>query len=321
MKNNDKMLEMMIKEEYEREAQEEEAALLEADDIIMPAGKKEALYLKISEEIEKLEKAGLKASVDTTDKMEEEEKTEDQMNREGKKLPEQHENLYANMSEEDLKALAIGRRILEEEEKANRERKVVRKKKKRMQMYVGLAAALVLAMTAGLTSMGGPEKIISMMQRMVGGREIEQVDSGEDNLILVNEDEEEAYQKINDEFGIMPTKVVIVSDKMKFVNMTLDEVSQTAELYYDYNGKQLIYFISASYRKDSFGYEIADEVIDQYFIEVDDTQIEITEYQVIGEEALRFSADFEHTDLKYFLTGIMEQSEFELIIKNLHFFS
>ena len=316
MKNNDKMLEMMIKEEYEREAQEEEAALLEADDIIMPAGKKEALYLKISEEIEKLEKAGLKASVDTTDKMEEEEKTEDQMNREGKKLPEQHENLYANMSEADKKALEIGRRV-----KANRERQVVRKKKKRMQMYVGLAAALVLAMTAGLTSMGGPEKIISMMQRMVGGREIEQVDSGEDNLILVNEDEEEAYQKINDEFGIMPTKVVIVSDKMKFVNMTLDEVSQTAELYYDYNGKQLIYFISASYRKDSFGYEVADEVIDQYFMEVKGRQIELTKYQVSGEEAVRFSADFEDTKLKYFLTGIIEQSEFELIIKNLHFFS
>ena len=102
--------------------------------------------------------------------------------------------------------------------------------------------------------------------------------------------------------------------------MKLDEVLQTAELYYDYNGKQLIYFIGASYRKDSFAYEIADEVIDQYFMEVGGKQIEITKYQVTGEKSLRFSADFEETDLKYFLTGIMEQAEFELIVENLHFF-
>lgn len=321
MKNNDKMLEMMIKEEYEREAQEEEAALLEDDDIIMPAGKKEALYLKISEEIEKLEKAGLKASVDTTDKIKEEEKTEDQMNREGKKLPEQHENLYANMSEEDLKALAIGRRILEEEEKANRERKVVRKKKKRMQMYIGLAAALVLAMTAGLTSMGGPEKIIKMMTQMVGNREVEQVDSSEDNLIIVDGDEIEAYQKIGEELGVEPVRLVAVFEDIEFVSMRLDEVSQTAELYYEYKDKRLSYLISASYKKTALGFEIADDVIDEYIMDVDGKEIEIKEYQVVEGDVMRYSASFKEMGLKYFLYGIMEQSEFELIIKNLHFFS
>lgn len=56
-------------------------------------------------------------------------------------------------------------------------------------------------------------------------------------------------------------------------------------------------------------------------MEVKGRQIELTKYQVSGEEAVRFSADFEDTKLKYFLTGIIEQSEFELIIKNLHFFS
>ncbi len=376
MKNNDELLELMIKEEYEKEAMEEEAGLLKDDAVSLSVERKEALFLKITEAIENFEKedasslkmgekmsrhekAGLKDPIEKTEmpeeeqkpeimesagkpeeeqkpeimerarKLEEEQKSEpvekagkleEEIERQGKKEPWQQDHLYANMSEEDLKALAIGRRVMEEEEKAKREGKVVRKKKKRIQMYVGLAAVLVLVMAVGVTSMGGPEKIISMMQRMVGGREIEQVDSSEENLILVDEDEEEAYQKISDELGIMPAKVMIVSDKMKFVNMKLDEVLQTAELYYDYNGKQLIYFIGASYRKDSFAYEIADEVIDQYFMEVGGKQIEITKYQVTGEKSLRFSADFEETDLKYFLTGIMEQAEFELIVENLHFF-
>ncbi len=361
MKNNDELLELMIKEEYEKEAMEEEAGLLKDDAVSLSVERKEALFLKITEAIENFEKedasslkmgekmsrhekAGLKDPIEKTEmpeeeqkpeimerarKLEEEQKSEpvekagkleEEIERQGKKEPWQQDHLYANMSEEDLKALAIGRRVMEEEEKAKREGKVVRKKKKRIQMYVGLAAVLVLVMAVGVTSMGGPERIIKIVTRMVGGRQVEKVNSSEDNLILVDEDEEEAYQKISDELGIMPAKVMIVSDKMKFVTMKLDEVLQTAELYYDYNGKQLIYFIGASYRKDSFAYEIADEVIDQYFMEVGGKQIEITKYQVTGEEALRFSADFEETDLKYFLTGIMEQAEFELIVENLHFF-
>ena len=362
MKNNDELLELMIKEEYEKEAKEEEAELLKDDDAILSAERKEALFLKISEAIESFEKkdalslkvseemgrqekAGMKDPIEKTKMPEEEqkpadvekagkpegeqkpatideaEKPEEEMERQGKKEPGQQDHLYANMSEEDLKALAIGRRVMEEEERAKREGKVVRKKKKRLRMYVGLAAVLVLAMAVGVTSMGGPEKIISMMQRMVGGREVEQVDSSEENLILVDEDEEAAYQKLGEEFGIMPAKVVIVSDKMKFVTMKLDEVSQTAELYYDYDGKRLSYLISASHKKAALGFEIADEVIEEYAMEVDGKEITIKKYEVVGEDVRRYSASFKDMGLKYFLYGTIEQSEFELIVKSLHFFS
>ncbi len=224
------------------------------------------------------------------------------------------------MSEEDRKALEIGRRVMEEAARMQKGGKVVHKKK-RVRVYVGIAAALVLAMAVGVTSMGGPEKVIQMMTKMVGGREVEKVNSSEENLILVNEDEEEAYQRISEEFGIEPVSVMPVSESMKFVNMKLDEILQTAELYYEYNGKKLMYFISASYRKDSFAYEMADEVIDKYSMEVEGKEIEITKYQVTGEKTMRFSADFEELGLKYFLAGTMEQSEFELIVENLHFFS
>ncbi len=358
MKNYDELLEQRIKEEYEREAKEEEAALLKDDSIIMPSGKKEDLYLKICEEIEKLEKAGKLETVEDMEKEEVEEEGKekkatvehagkvenigsvdrvdriDGVNRVGRvdgaegvtesereeKIEKgQHEDLYANMSEEDRKALEIGRRVMEEAARMQKGGKVVHKKK-RVRVYVGIAAALVLAMAVGVTSMGGPEKIIRLMTQMVGDRELERVDSSDDNLTLTNEEEDEAYQKIGEEFGIQPVKVVLVSEDMKFVNMKLDEVLQTAEICYEYNDKKLMYFISASYREDSFAYEVADKVIDKYIMEVDGKQIEITKYQVAGEKSVRFSADFEDMDLKYFLAGTMEQSEFELIVENLHFF-
>lgn len=348
MKNNDELLEQMIKEEYEREAKEEEAALLDDDSIIMPAGKKEDLYLKICGEIEKLEKAGKlepAENIDSIGESEEEKKLGIAENAEKSKADEkpglatkiegaeaaakvgrvekieivQHDDLYANMSEEDRKALEIGRRVMEAEAeaKAQKHGKVVYKKK-RIRMYVGIAAALVLAMAVGVTSMGGPEKIIKMMTQMVGNRELERVDSSENNLIIVNEDEDEAYQKIAEKFGVQPVKVMLVSEDMKFVNMKFDEVLQTAELYYEYDGNKLSYLISASHTKGVFGFEIADEVIDEYTMEVHGKKIVIKKYQV-GEEVVRYSASFKEMGLKYFLYGIMEQSEFELIVENLHF--
>lgn len=307
MKNNDELLEQMIKEDFKRAAEEEDAALRDDDAISVPVGMKESLYLKISEEIERLEKCGKAADVKEIDNIVEIEKVR----------KKQREHLYANMSEDDRKALEIGRRVLEKE-RAQKEGKVVWKKKQIKKVYFGLAAALVLAMAVGVTTMGGPEKIIKMMTQMVGDRDVEQVDSSEDNLIVVNANEEDAYRKIGEEFGIEPVRLVIVSDKMKFESMKYDELMKAAEICYDYNGEKLIYLINSSYMKESFGFEIEDKVIDKYNMEVYGKEVVIKQYQVEGGEE-RFSASFKETGLKYFLTGTMSKPEFELIVNNLHF--
>lgn len=307
MKNNDELLEQMIKEDFKRAAEEEDAALRDDDDISVPVGMKESLYLKISEEIERLEKCGKAADVKEIDNIVEIEKVR----------KKQREHLYANMSEDDRKALEIGRRVLEKE-RAQKEGKVVWKKKQIKKVYFGLAAALVLAMAVGVTTMGGPEKIIKMMTQMVGDRDVEQVDSSEDNLIVVNANEEDAYRKIGEEFGIEPVRLVIVSDKMKFESMKYDELMKAAEICYDYNGEKLIYLINSSYMKESFGFEIEDKVIDKYNMEVYGKEVVIKQYQVKGGEE-RFSASFKETGLKYFLTGTMSKPEFELIVNNSNF--
>lgn len=318
MKNNDELLEQMIKEDFKRAAKEEDAALGKDDDISVPVGMKESLYLKISEEIERLEKSG-KVEKEKEEKGEDVKKI-DNIIEIGTVRKKKQDNLYANMSEEDLKALEIGRRVMEEEERAQREGKVVRKKKRVKKAYFGLAAAVVLAMAVGLTSMGGPERIMKLVTRMVGEREVEKVNSSEDNLIIVNEDEEDAYQKVSEEFGIEPVRIIAVSENMKFINMKLDGVMQTAEMYYDYDGENLVYVISASHKEGSFGYEVEDKIIDKYPMDVSGKEIIIKQYQVKEKNTEKFSASFKEMGLKYFLTGTMEKEEFELIIHNLHFF-
>ena len=156
-------LEEMLKEEFDRIAREEEA--FREDEVSMPEGAQENIYAVIQEKIRE------------------------------KEQEKENEYLYSQLSEDDMKALELGRKIMEEEAEGERRVKVARKKR-RVRLYVALAAALVLTMAAGVTSMGGPERIIQMMKRAVGDREITQIDSDENKRGL--EDEERAYQEIKE---------------------------------------------------------------------------------------------------------------------------
>ena len=49
-------------------------------------------------------------------------------------------------------------------------------------------------------------------------------------------------------------------------------------------------------------------------------EIHVTEYQIKGYEETGFLAEFEDYGVHYQLRGVMEQDEFEKILKNLKFF-
>ena len=63
-----------------------------------------------------------------------------------------------------------------------------RKHRSRRKAYLSrVAAAVVIVLLAGgigVTSFGGPERVMEMMKRNVGSREVEQVDSNKDNLVI-----------------------------------------------------------------------------------------------------------------------------------------
>lgn len=280
------LLEEMLNEEFARLAKEEENAV-QKEDIGMLEEVEGDIYTGIQEKIQEMERE------------------------------KQKDYLYAQLSEEDLRALELGRKIMEREAREERDGKIIRKKK-RIRMFIGLAAALVMAMGVGVTSMGGPERIIRMMKRVVGDREVTQIDSNEDNLVA-EENEEEAYQKIEDIFGMTPVKVTAVLQNMRFENMEMDEKLQTAELYYGYKEERIIYLINASYKKDSLGIDIEDKIVDKYFKEVQGRKIEITKYDVDKSNIPRFKAHFKDRGLEYFLIGTLDVEDFNKIIENLYF--
>ena len=284
MKESKDQLEQIIKNEYDRLAQEEENDIQADDTIEVPEGTKESLRAKIDQQIEEMKK----------------------------------EKIYAQLSEEDRKALELGRKIMAEEEQEKTEAKVVHKKK-RFKMYFGLAAVLILVMAVGITSIGGPERIVRMLKQAVGDREVEKVTSGEDSMTMVEENEEEAYEKIREEFGVEPVKITQREENLHFKRMDFDETLQTAELYYEYNGENVVYLINASYKDASWGIDVEDKIIGSSKKIVSGCEVEIKEYQIEKSNKEKYSASFEYKGLEYFLVGTMDRMSFDIIVNNLFF--
>ena len=225
---------------------------------------------------------------------------------------------YAKLSEEDQEALRLGREMLKNQ---SEEKKIytMRRKKRNIRRIVALAAVLILVMAVGMTSIGGPERMLQFMKSSVGGREVSQVDSSDKNKIIEEEDEEKAYEKIEEEFGIAPVRLWWYPENMEFEKMILDTDIQVAEIDYLYNRERTEFIVSASYGKVSMGADNEDEITNHYYKQEKKIQIEVTEYKTPETGTNRYKAEFKYKNLYYCLTGTMTKEEMENILKNLYF--
>lgn len=225
---------------------------------------------------------------------------------------------YAGLSEEDQEALRLGREMLKNQ---SEEKKIytMRWKKRNIRRIVALAAVLILVMAVGMTSFGGPERMLQFMKSSVGGRKVSQVDSSDKNKVIEEEDEEKAYEKIGEEFGLGPVKIIWRPEGMKFKKMSLDTDIQLAELDYLYNNENTEFVISASYGEVSLGADNEDEITDHFYKQEKESQIEVTEYKTPETGTNRYKAEFKYKNLYYCLTGTMTREEMENILKNLYF--
>lgn len=289
-------LEQRIAEDFKKLAQaEEEKTRKEAEsekDIRMPEGTKEAVRARMDEEIKKIEDA----------------------------------EVYDRLSEEDRRALELGRKVLQEEkekEKEKEEKAFEGKTRKRhhrpRRVYIAVAAVLVATLAVSISAMGGPERMVRMVRQAVGDREVEQVDSSDENLVIVEENEEEAYQKIADELGTSTVRIVDQPTNMTFDYMMFDSQNITAEMWYKINNKSVIFIINASYNGSSWGVDIEDRVEESYIENIGECEISVKKYDV-PQKGDKISAQFVYKGIEYFLMGTIKQEEFNQIVKNLYFY-
>ena len=150
------------------------------------------------------------------------------------------ERKYPNLSVDELRALRIGQEILgrEKEEAAERigdvengsagsgdisgmedsgssmekkGRRCVSGRKRGFRFYAGFAAVVALVAAISVTSLGGAERVVRFVESMVGGRAVVKINSSDENMVIVEEDVEKAYQTLREELGVDPVKIIMGS--------------------------------------------------------------------------------------------------------------
>lgn len=236
---------------------------------------------------------------------------------------EKKQEKYAGLSEEDKKALELGRKMLEEgnvtEFKAPAKKRMSRRGKLHLQHVLGFVAVLAVVMLVEVNSLGGPEKVVQMIKREVIDRDVEQINASSDSKIIVEENEEEAYQTIADEFEVEPVRIFIKPDEMKFEKLELDKNMQVAEMIYTYNNENIRYIINATYKDTAIGNDFEDGLTEEYWLESAKAKVLVREYETPETKAKYYLAQYEYNGLEYEIVGLMSKSDFENIIKNLFF--
>lgn len=213
----------------------------------------------------------------------------------------------------------------EEQEKEKEELirlgKVYKKNKKRGKVLVILAAAIgILAL--GMTSMGGPKRVYEKVQRIIAGREQTRINSDDDRTAGVGVfSEEEAFQRVEDEFGFNPVRLDYKPEGMEFTEAVIEKNTQNIRLYYEKGEEKVLsYTILPNYRTTTIGTDIEDTIVQEYTKEVKGVEVHITEILVEENQATRWRAEFIYSDVQYFLmmNGFTE-AEMEQTVENLHF--
>ena len=199
---------------------------------------------------------------------------------------------------------------------------MVYKKRRKYYKLLVLAAAVVCALAVGVTSIGGPKRVIEKVQGMMEGREQIHNDSEDDRTEEIKTiSEVEAYQKIEDEFGFYPVAFDYLPDGIVFESIEFTDNAQN--VYMGYSGENqetIVYSIYPNYRTGSIGRDVEDEWIDEYDKVVRDVTISIKEYLIEENQTSRYIAQFEYQSVCYVLRiNNVKEIEVNKILENLHF--
>ena len=223
------------------------------------------------------------------------------------------------LSEEDQEALRLGRE-LQKRRKEKEEEKSRAKRRHRWKRITAAAAVLVLVIGIGTTGVGGPKRIVEMVEGTFGGRDASRVNvSKEETKDTVENKEEKIYQEIKDKLDFDPVKIIILPNMMDYEYGEIDEDMQIAQLIYKYGDTNISYMMGASYYEELMGVDLEDTITDSYTLEKGKLKAEVTEYELPESKKKEYSATFEYQGVYYQVIGTIEKAEFEEILKKLHF--
>ena len=201
-------------------------------------------------------------------------------------------------------------------------KKKVKKRKRHWKVYGIVAIVAVLAMMWSMVSIGGTPFFGKLWTQTIGDRKMTQVDTeredGDKNEVD-DYDEFQVYEEIKEKLGVDVVRLKRTSEDMLLVQSDIDESLKRVCLIYENEDGIIQYQMEVQVENKSYGYDIEDEKIKEFQIEVGGHTIDVSQYQLPngGKENV---AKFVYKDVFYTLNGIMDEEKFKDLLKNLYFF-
>lgn len=198
-----------------------------------------------------------------------------------------------------------------------------RKKGKKKYIIIGIAAVLVIVMSAGFVGVGNKAYWKEVTDKDYGQDKLKVIKVEDmDDIQSEGENTARIFDTIEKEMGFSFVRLKYFPQKMYFSSMEIDKNMQSARVFYEYEGEVIRYTIYLNSNDSEKAENIEDEKVNSYFIsslnkEVD---IKVDVYEVPKSEKYRRIAEFEYKGIYYQLKGKMEKDEFDKILKNIKIF-
>lgn len=239
---------------------------------------------------------------------------------EKKVLSEQENvNVYKGLSEEDQKALELGRQLLNQKaEEAEKNRKRSKKWKARTKQMAAVAAVLVCVFGVSVRSEAGRAYFMKMWNFVSGNElsiKINKTGTG-DVIRSLSEDEERMNQEIKEKLGVLPVKLMYMPENMSFLTYSINKEMRNCIETYEVNGNNFNIQIFCQNDNDSLIQRFDGELIDKVITNT--KQMEIPVYKIVDENNKNmFIAQFEEEEVYYVISSSIDKEEFTKILRNI----
>lgn len=239
---------------------------------------------------------------------------------EKKVLSEQENvNVYKGLSEEDQKALELGRQLLNQKaEEAEKNRKRSKKWKARTKRMAAVAAVLVCVFGVSVRSEAGRAYFMKMWNFVSGNElsiKINKTGTG-DVIRSLSEDEERMNQEIEEKLGVAPIRMLYIPENMVFQNYSINlEIYNCIEIY-EIDGLNFNIQIFNKRNKNSLGQKFDGELA--YTIEIGTKQMQVPVYKIKDDKGKdMFIAQFEYDEGYYIISSSISKEKFTKILQNI----
>lgn len=231
------------------------------------------------------------------------------------------DNLKVSKELDDAIYAEIQRYEKEQEDKIKEFPLRTYKKKKRAKLLVALVAILVLVMGMSVSSVGSKSYMKALIEKFTEKSQVDLTNVKDMDSQETDEWEENiAYQKVDEMIKGKSIRIWDMPKGMKFINYSINEEIQQADIFYEYKGETIRYEIYLNQTDSSRGVTKEDEEITTSELEVQKNKIKISERKTEKAEANVMTAEFEYKGVFYQLRGKMKKNEFNKILKNLKFY-